>query len=124
MTRRRRYRFGLWAECLCRLSLRLRGYRILAARCRTPQGEIDIVAATAQVVAVIEVKARRDAASAAQALGGRRQQRLTAPRKPCWHAGRNARTCRCVLIRCWSHPGAGHSISKMPGRNNQTIAVR
>ena len=77
MTRRKHYRFGLWAECLCRLSLRLRGYRILAARCRTPQGEIDIVAATAHVVAVIEVKARRDAASVAEALGARQQERLT-----------------------------------------------
>ncbi len=77
MTRRRRYRFGLWAEFLCRLSLRLRGYRILASRCRTPQGEIDIVAATTQVIMVIEVKARRDAASAAAAFGTQQQQRLT-----------------------------------------------
>lgn len=77
MTRRRRYRFGLWAEFLCRLSLRLRGYRILASRCRTPQGEIDIIAATPRFIAVIEVKARRDMASAAAALSDRQQQRLT-----------------------------------------------
>lgn len=108
MTRRRRYRFGLWAECLCHLSLRLRGYRILAARCRTPQGEIDIVAATAQMVAVIEVKARRDAANAAQALGGRQQQRLTraAQTVPArWPECQNVPLrCDLMLVTPWRWP--------------------
>ena len=42
--RRRRVRYGRWAEAVCALSLMLRGYRILARRYRTPLGEIDIVA--------------------------------------------------------------------------------
>ena len=37
--------YGRFAERLCRLALRLNGYRILARRLRTPMGEIDIVAA-------------------------------------------------------------------------------
>ena len=39
--RRRRVRFGRFAEVLCAWHLRLRGYRILAQRFRTPLGELD-----------------------------------------------------------------------------------
>jgi putative endonuclease len=71
-----RYRFGLWAEWLCRLSLRLRGYQIRATRYRTAAGEIDIIASRADVVAIIEVKARRDALAAALALGAGQRVRI------------------------------------------------
>ena len=37
-------RFGAIAEQLCRLILRLKGYRVLASRLRTKVGEIDILA--------------------------------------------------------------------------------
>ncbi len=37
------HKTGLAAEALCRLALRLKGYRIVAARYRSPLGEIDIV---------------------------------------------------------------------------------
>lgn len=74
--KRRHYRFGLWAELLCRLSLRLRGYQICAARCHTEAGEIDIIAARHHVVAIIEVKARREMAVAAAALGAAQRQRI------------------------------------------------
>jgi putative endonuclease len=52
------YEKGLWAERLCVFSLWLRGYRILARRCRTPVGEIDIVARKNMTLAIIEVKYR------------------------------------------------------------------
>jgi putative endonuclease len=55
---RRNYDHGHQAEFLCRLALRLKGYQILAARYRTPLGEIDIVASRGNIIAVIEVKAR------------------------------------------------------------------
>ncbi|TWB75247.1 putative endonuclease [Nitrospirillum amazonense] len=51
-------RLGRWAEAWCRLALRLKGYRVLASRCRTPAGEIDIVAARGELLAIVEVKAR------------------------------------------------------------------
>lgn len=75
--RQRRYRFGLWAEFLCRWHLRLRGYQIRAIRTRTPAGEIDIIASRGSVVAMIEVKARRTQDSAALALGMRQRKRIT-----------------------------------------------
>ncbi len=55
---RARYRLGLSAERLCRLILRLKCYRILAVRYKTPVGEIDIVARRGRTVIAVEVKAR------------------------------------------------------------------
>ena len=52
------YRTGLGAEALCRLALRLKFYRVLASRYRSPLGEIDIVAMRGKTVALVEVKAR------------------------------------------------------------------
>lgn len=74
--RRRAEVFGRFAEGLCRLSLRLKGYRILANRLRTPLGEIDIVARRGQTIAMVEVKARGDWDSANEALNARQRGRL------------------------------------------------
>jgi putative endonuclease len=46
---------GRWAEGVAALFLRLKGYRILARRAKTPVGEIDLVAARAGVLAFVEV---------------------------------------------------------------------
>jgi putative endonuclease len=75
--RRRRYAFGLAAEGLCALHLRLRGWRILARRFKTPAGEIDIVARRGRLIAFIEVKARGDEIAAAESLGARQRGRIT-----------------------------------------------
>lgn len=69
-------RYGRYAEALCRLALRLKGYRILATRLRTPLGEIDIVARRGDVLAVVEVKARADWALANEAVSARQRGRL------------------------------------------------
>lgn len=74
--RRRAYRLGRKAETLCVASLILRGYRILARGYRTPVGEIDIVARRGRILALIEVKARADMATAAEAIGPRQRRRI------------------------------------------------
>ena len=74
--RRRAHRRGLHGETLAVWVLRLKGYRILARRLRSAVGEIDIVAARGGTVAVIEVKARPDAAAAAEAVGPRQRARI------------------------------------------------
>lgn len=74
--RRRAHLYGRVAEGLCRLSLRLKGYRILASRLRTPLGEIDIVAKRGRTIAVVEVKARGDWDTANEAVGARQRGRL------------------------------------------------
>lgn len=69
-------RFGRRAEAVCRLALRLGGYRVVSVRERTPLGEIDIVARRGGILAIVEVKARRDAGAATVALSERQRRRL------------------------------------------------
>jgi putative endonuclease len=56
--------------------LRLKGYRILISRYKSPLGEIDFVALRGDYVAVIEVKARPTEREAAEAILPRQRQRL------------------------------------------------
>lgn len=70
------YRLGLRAEGLAALLLRLKGYRILARRLKTPAGEIDMVVRRGRVLALVEVKARGGSGMAVEALGARQRQRL------------------------------------------------
>jgi putative endonuclease len=51
--------FGRRSEMLAAWFLRLKGYRILASRFKTPMGEIDLVARHFGTLVFIEVKARR-----------------------------------------------------------------
>jgi len=74
--RRAAYRRGRLSEALCRLILRLKGYHILALGFRVSAGEIDIIARRGATLAIIEVKARRSLADAAEALRPRQQQRI------------------------------------------------
>ena len=91
--RQRAYRRGLDAERLCVLSLRARGYRILARRYRCGVGEIDIVARRGKVIAAIEVKARDSAAGALSSVTQRQQQRIT-------RAAEQFLACHPQLARC------------------------
>ncbi len=63
-----RYRKGLWAERFCALYLFCRGWRIVARRFKTPQGEIDLIAARGGTVAFIEVKARNTETQGGEAV--------------------------------------------------------
>jgi putative endonuclease len=74
--RRAAYRRGDRAELICLWLLRLKGYRLLARRYRTPVGEIDLILRRGQVLAAVEVKARDDVASASEAIGARQRQRI------------------------------------------------
>lgn len=51
--------FGRRGEMLAAWYLRLKGYRILASRFKTPAGEIDLVAKRFGMLVFVEVKARR-----------------------------------------------------------------
>ncbi|WP_160120793.1 YraN family protein [Rhodovarius lipocyclicus] len=76
---------GRGAEETAAQALAAEGWRVLARRCRTPAGEIDLVAEHAGLLAFIEVKARASLAEAAYALGPRQQARLLAAAE-CWMA--------------------------------------
>ena len=74
--RRRAYWAGRRAEMIAATLLRLKGYRILARDYRAGVGELDIVARRGQLLAVVEVKRRRDMASALAAVTMRQQRRI------------------------------------------------
>jgi putative endonuclease len=69
-------RRGRRAETLAVWLLRFKGYAILARGLRQRPGEIDIVARRGGVVVFVEVKARPDQTSAADALRPRQRQRI------------------------------------------------
>ena len=57
--RKAAFRWGLIAEYLAAGYLMAKGYRIVAIRYKTPLGEIDLIAMKGDLVAIIEVKARK-----------------------------------------------------------------
>jgi 16S rRNA (cytidine1402-2'-O)-methyltransferase len=75
LARKSAEREGRRAEALAGWFLRLKGYRIIAERVRTPLGEIDLVARRFGTTVFVEVKTRRRAASHEEVLhavnGGR-----------------------------------------------------
>jgi putative endonuclease len=78
MNRRRAESGGRRAERLAAWWLRLKGWRILATRARTPVGEVDLVARRGRVLAFVEVKARASEAEAGFALDDYRLRRVVA----------------------------------------------
>jgi putative endonuclease len=74
----RAYHRGVDAETAACAALAQDGWIVLAQRLRTAAGEIDIVAAKPDMLAIVEVKARRTLADAAMALGPRQRARLLA----------------------------------------------
>ena len=75
-----RQSLGKLGEELACTELLRRGYAILATRHRTRFGEIDIVARDGQIIAFVEVKARRStrAGSAAESITGWKRRRIAA----------------------------------------------
>ncbi len=77
-TRRRRgaHLFGLKAEQVAAMLLRLKGYSILARRFVVSGGEIDLIAKRGGAIAFVEVKARADMEVAAIAISATKQRRI------------------------------------------------
>lgn len=76
MKRQDAERRGRIAEWIAALWLIGKGYRILGMRCRTPYGEVDIAAWKANVLVIVEVKARRDYDAAVIAVTAKSQDRI------------------------------------------------
>ena len=94
--RRRAHLFGLRAELVAALLLRLKGYQVLDRRFAAAAGEIDLVARRGATIAFVEVKARDDLEAAAAAISETKRRRISRAarvwlaRNP-WAAGLNLR---------------------------------
>ena len=69
---------GRRAETRAAWWLRLKGWRIIARRVRTPVGEVDLVARRGRTLAFVEVKARAKAAELDFAIDEHRLRRVAA----------------------------------------------
>ncbi len=69
---------GRRGEMLAAWYLRLKGWRIVGRRIKTPRGEIDLVARRGGTVAFVEVKWRSSAAELAHAIDSYRLRRVAA----------------------------------------------
>ena len=71
-------RYGRGAERWAELYLRLKFYRVLARRYKTPVGEIDLIVRRGRVIAFVEVKTRKTAAELDFAVDEHRLARVAA----------------------------------------------
>jgi len=76
--RKKAERAGRVGETAAAWWLRLKGWRILARRVRTPAGEVDLVARRGNLVAFVEVKRRRTGAELDFAIDEYRLARVAA----------------------------------------------
>jgi len=98
---------GRRAEAVAALFLRLKGYKILAQRLRTPLGEIDILARDRETLVFVEVKARASLDIARAALHPAQRRRIEAASRLL--LPRYARRCTgwrldAVLVSPWRWP--------------------
>lgn len=70
------YKKGHAVEALAALYLRLKGYKIIKMRFKTPGGEIDIIARRKNQIVFVEVKGRGEMQAALESVTVRNQSRV------------------------------------------------
>src|SRR3546814_17962019 len=95
---------GRRGERLAAWWLRLKGWRILDTRVRTPAGEVDLVAKRGNLVAFVEVKMRKSAAERDIAIDERRLARGAAAAEEMGGAWGRERVGRYVETRVVAVP--------------------
>jgi putative endonuclease len=70
-------RHGHVAESIALWFLRLKGYRLLARRFKTPAGEVDLVMRKGDTTVFVEVKARATSNGAIEAVSLRQSRRIS-----------------------------------------------
>ena len=76
MSRAAAERWGRQAETRAAWWLRLKGYRILARRYKTPMGEIDLIARRGGCIAFVEIKARHTLEAGLEAVSPAARRRI------------------------------------------------
>ena len=98
--RRQSEEAGRMAEVLALWSLRLKGWRLVAHRYKSPVGEVDLIMRRKDVTAFIEVKARRTLDGAIQSVTPRQARRISAAARHFMAADRTAalQSCRFDIV--------------------------
>jgi putative endonuclease len=78
VSRRAAEQRGRRGEVIAAWFLRLKGWRIVGARVKTPRGEVDLIARRGKSIAFVEVKARTKAVDLATAIDASRLRRVAA----------------------------------------------
>ncbi len=98
---------GRRAETLAVWYLRLKGYRILARRAKTPHGEIDIIARQGDSLIFVEVKARATLDMGVAALHPSARRRIDAAARllgPRFGVGCRTTRVDAVIVQPWRWP--------------------
>ena len=74
--RQRAFHFGILAEKIAAGLLRLKGYRIVHRRYKTPVGEIDLIARNKKRILFVEVKARQALPADGELVTRQQQHRI------------------------------------------------
>jgi putative endonuclease len=74
--KKRAYLKGHWGEWIAAFYLRLKGYKILESRFKTPLGEIDLLARKGKTLIAVEVKSRTTLREAAFSITPFQQRRI------------------------------------------------
>lgn len=99
---------GRSAEYVAAALLVLRGHRIIERRCRTPYGEIDLIALRGKRIVFVEVKHRRTREAAEAALTSKQAKRVAQAAE--YWIGRRTRFAEyergydAVLVLPWRWP--------------------
>ncbi len=71
-------KLGRRGESIAAWFLRLKGWRVVATRVKTPRGEVDLIARRGKTIAFVEVKARANVRDLATAIDAYRLRRVAA----------------------------------------------
>ncbi|WP_395629578.1 YraN family protein [Sphingorhabdus sp.] len=71
-------KLGRRGETIAAWFLRLKGWRVVAMRVKTPRGEVDLIARRGKTIAFVEVKARANVRDLATAIDAYRLRRVAA----------------------------------------------
>lgn len=71
-------KLGRRGESIAAWFLRLKGWRVVAMRVKTPRGEVDLIARRGKTIAFVEVKARANVRDLATAIDAYRLRRVAA----------------------------------------------
>jgi putative endonuclease len=88
-------RTGHRAELAARWLLRLKGFKVLARRFKSPAGEIDLVGLRGDLLVFVEVKARAGHLLALQSLTARQRRRIARAAEHFLKLRPDLRACRC-----------------------------